>query len=70
MEFLKEARRNKREVPVLLIFMLQLYCCLAKPNDPRLWLRLQQLEQLQKELSFLEEDIKRVEVKQKTLRVL
>uniref|UniRef100_A0A8C9ZBK9 COP1 E3 ubiquitin ligase n=1 Tax=Sander lucioperca TaxID=283035 RepID=A0A8C9ZBK9_SANLU len=35
MEFLKEARRNKRE----------------------------QLEQLQKELSFLEEDIKRVEVK-------
>uniref|UniRef100_A0A3Q3ILY9 RING-type domain-containing protein n=1 Tax=Monopterus albus TaxID=43700 RepID=A0A3Q3ILY9_MONAL len=38
MEFLKEARRNKRE----------------------------QLEQLQKEINFLEEDIKRVEVKKPT----
>ncbi|KAI4886069.1 hypothetical protein NFI96_023023 [Prochilodus magdalenae] len=38
MEFLKEARRNKREV-----------------------VHINQLEQLQKELNFLEEDIKRVE---------
>lgn len=29
------------------------------------WLRQQQLEQLQKELNFLEEDIKRVEVKKR-----
>lgn len=34
------------------------------------WFCLQQLEQLQKELNFLEEDIKRVEVKYQTTHLV
>lgn len=82
MEFLKEARRNKKEVwyqehfynPIL---AWQQHSKVFKPiiNEGKVGKKLdiygfllcqQQLEQLQKELNFLEDDIKRVEVNYQT----
>lgn len=62
MEFLKEARRNKREVVCVSHIVHPLVFRNGRNITRHCSFLAQQLEQLQKELNFLEEDIKSVQV--------